>query len=328
MEVEVDWDKDKMQKKNFPSLPSNYVTLIQLKERKQRKLKEKEEQERQRMLQLRKIQEEEEERKRELQRQQEEEERKRELQRQQEEEGRKRKLERQGLKQERNKTDRKPARHNSDHKLARHNSDHKPASHNGRKNWQRNDRAVEVWRAKPEESMAVVAVVVDIRKVSAQQEQSSDEAKEKNKNTRQKRKKKMKPRAEEEEVKEKGTTDGESHALHVISEKENSPARRNGEPEGTRTEEVDRTAEIERKFGDFSIGKGNVRATRPNTGIYHGNRQHRPYGGVHREYNGSGSIGGSRAVRNPSGSGMVWVRKGEIGGVRNQSSIVEPKKLE
>jgi hypothetical protein len=320
----VDWDKDKMQKKNFPSLPSNYVTLIQLKERKQRKLKEKEEEERQRMLQLQKIQEEEEERKRELQRQQEEEERKRELQRQQEEEGRKRKLERQGLKQARHKTDRKPAGHKTDHK---------PASHNGRKIWRRSDRVVEVRRAKPEESMAVVAVVVDIRKVSAQQEQSSDKVKEKNKNTRKKqKKKKMKPRAEEEEAKEKkrekGATDGESHALHVISEKENSPARRNGEPEGTRTEEVDRTAEIERKFGDFSIGKGNVRATRPNTGIYHGNREYRPYGGVHREYNGSGSIGGSRAVRNPSGSGMVWVRKGEIGGVRNRSSIVEPKKLE
>ena len=187
---------------------------------------------------------------------------------------------------------------------------------------------------KPEKPAALVAVKVGIGNASAQKEQTGEEAKENNnekknkkKPKKKKKKKKMKPRSEEEKEKEKEeveVTGGASHAPKVIGEKENSPARTNGESEGTKSE-FRPTAEIERKFGDFTIGKGNVRVTRPNTGIYHGHRDNGGFGGS-RDYKGSSKFGGRKEVQKPSGAGMAWVKKGEIGGVHNQRSITEPKK--
>ncbi|XP_050264746.1 uncharacterized protein LOC126708826 [Quercus robur] len=291
-------------KKNGPSVPSNFVTIVQLEERwlqeKQSKLKKEkeleeaaaqEEKERQRKLQLQKL-------------------------REKEEEERKRKLVQSQGRLKFNANDRKP-----DRRL---------------QIWRENRRAVvEVSPAKkPEEPAALVAVEVGIGNASAQKEQTGEEAKENNnekknkKKPKKKKKKKMKPRSEEEKEKEKEeveVTGGASHAPKVIGEKENSPARTNGESEGTKSE-FRPTAEIERKFGDFTIGKGNVRVTRPNTGIYHGHRDNRGFGGSYRDYKGSSKFGGRKEVQKPSGAGMAWVKKGEIGGVHNQRSITEPKK--
>ncbi|KAK9983236.1 hypothetical protein SO802_032761 [Lithocarpus litseifolius] len=301
-------NNSKKKKKNSPSVPSNFVTIVQLEERwlqeKQSKLKKEKEQEeaaaqeekeRQRKLQLQKL-------------------------REKEEEERKRKRVQSRGRLKFNTDDRKPERR--------------------LQIWRENRRAVvEVSHAqKPEEPVALVAVEVGIGNGSAQKEQTGEEAQENNnekKNKKSKRttkKKKMKPRSEEEKEKEKEkeeaeveVTGGASHAPKVISEKENSPARRNGESEATRSE-FRPTAEIERKFGDFTIGKGNVRVTRPNTGIYHGHRENRGFRGGYRYYKGSFKLGDRKEVQKPSGAGMVWVKKGEIGGVYNQRSITEPKK--
>ncbi|XP_075642433.1 uncharacterized protein LOC142613810 [Castanea sativa] len=289
-------------KENSPSVPSNFVTIVQLEERwlreKQSKLKEMEQKE---------AAEKEKERQRKLQPQK--------LREREEEELKRKRVQSQG-RLKFNTDDRKPDRR-------------QPI-------WRGNRRAVvEVSPAKkPEESAAVVAVEVGAGNVSARKEQTGEEAKENNnekKNKKRKgtkKKKKMKPRSEEEKVKEKEeveVTGGASHAPKVISEKENSPAKTNGESEGKKSE-FRPTSKIERKFGDFTIGKGNVRVTRPNTGIYHGHRENRSFGGSYRDYRGSSKFGDRKEVQNPSGAGMVWVKKGEIGGVHNHSSITEPKK--
>ncbi|KAM4087142.1 hypothetical protein ACJW30_10G155100 [Castanea mollissima] len=281
-------------KENSPSVPSNFVTIVQLEERwlreKRSKLKEMEQKE---------AAEKEKERQRKLQPQK--------LREREEEELKRKRVQSQG-RLKFNTDGRKPDRR-------------QPI-------WRENRRAVvEVSPAKkPEETAAVVAVEVGAGNVSARKEQTGEEAKENNnekKNKKRKgtkKKKKMKPRSEEEKVKEKEeveveVTGGASHAPKVISEKENSPAKANGESEGKKSE-FRPTAEIERKFGDFTIRKGNVRVTRPNTGIYHGHRENRGFGRSYRDYRGSSKFG----------AGMVWVKKGEIGGVHNHSSITEPKK--
>ncbi|XP_023908903.1 uncharacterized protein LOC112020583 [Quercus suber] len=298
-------NNSKNKKKNGPSVPSNFVTIVQLEERwlqeKQSKLKKEKEQEeaaaqeekeRQRKLQLQKL-------------------------REKEEEVRKRKLVQSQGRLKFNADDRKPDRR--------------------QQIWRENRRAaVQVSPAKkPEEPAALVAGEVGIGNVSAQKEQTGEEAKENNNEKKNKmkkktkKKKKMKPRSDEEKEKEKEeveVTGGASHAPKVIGEKENSPARTNVESEGTKSE-FRPTAEIERKFGDFAIGKGNVRVTRPNTGIYHSHRDNRGFGGRYRDYKGSSKFADRKEVQKPSGAGMVWVKKGEIGGVHNQSSITEPKKL-
>ena len=296
----------KKKQKNGPSVPSNFVTIVQLEERwlqeKQSKLKKEKEQEEAAA---------------------------------QEEKERQRKLQLQKLR-EKEEEERKRKRVQSQRRLKVNNDDRKPDRR--LQIWRENRRAVvEVSHAKrPEEPAALVAVEVGIGNVSAPKEQTGEEAKENNnekknkKKKSSKKKKKMKPRSEEEKEKEKEkeeveVTGGASHAPKVISEKENSPARRNGESEGTKSE-FRPTAEIERKFGDFTIGKGNVRVTRPNTGFYHGHRDNRGFGGNYRDYKGSFKFGDRKEVQKPSGAGMVWVKKGEIGGVHNQSSITEPKK--
>ncbi|XP_059460052.1 vicilin-like seed storage protein At2g18540 [Corylus avellana] len=218
-------------------------------------------------------------------------------------------------------------------------------------------RRVEVSPAKPEES-EVVAVVAETVNVSAKQEQKSKESKEeeekkewrgKEKKTR-KKKGGMNHRAKKEEEEKKEVTDGMANAPRVISEKENAPAKRGGESKGTksefrrRTESGDQKAEIERRFGDLSINSGiesvnvraeekeekkeatdgigiervNVRATRLNI------HSHRVVNRGNREYinRGHRASGARWEVRNQSGVGRVWVRKGEIpdcnaGGVRS-----------
>lgn len=100
----------------------------------------------------------------------------------------------------------------------------------------------------------------------------------------------------------------------------------NGEKEGCSSEfrpyreNADPTAEIERDLGHFSMNgkneKGNVTATRPNTGKYHGNRKYKGYSVARQrgngEYRAYGKVGGQREEWKASGAGMVWVRKGEL----------------
>ncbi|KAE8057044.1 hypothetical protein FH972_013766 [Carpinus fangiana] len=237
-----------------------------------------------------------------------------------------------------------------------------PAHGKRKSSGQQYRRKVEVSPAKPEESEAV-AVVVDTVNVSAKQEQKSEESK-KEKKKKRREEEGMKPRAKEKEVekntwKKKGgmkhkakkeVTDGMSNAPRVISEKENAPAKRDGESKGTmsefrhRRESGERKAEIEGRFGDLSINSGiervnvraekkeekkeatdgigigrvNVRATRLNIHTYRGvNRGNGEY-----TYRGHNGFGARREVRNQSCAGGVWVRKGEIpdcnaGGVRS-----------
>ncbi|XP_041017566.1 myb-like protein X isoform X2 [Juglans microcarpa x Juglans regia] len=111
----------------------------------------------------------------------------------------------------------------------------------------------------------------------------------------------------------------------VIEEKQGDSSK-NGEKEGCSSEfrpyreNADPTAEIERDLGHFSMNgkneKGNVRATRTNTGKYHGNRKYKGYSVARQrgngEYRAHGKVGGQREELKASGAGMVWVRKGEL----------------
>ncbi|XP_062164251.1 uncharacterized protein LOC133870959 [Alnus glutinosa] len=119
-------------------------------------------------------------------------------------------------------------------------------------------------------------------------------------------------REEEEEEEKKEVTDSMAQAPRVITEKENARVKRDGESKGKRSEfrqrreSGDWTAEIQQRVGDLSINSGiervNVRVARLNTGVNRGNR----------EYRGHGRFGGHREVRQQTGVGMVWVRKGEL----------------